>query len=180
MSREILPSIVFHPHTSAQGCRAKVFIDHSFPACPHFFYQECKLLLPCRSWKSATNSSLRLSCLISILLFRVFLGCSIPPERRLWNACMYKYRQLLRWDSLRMQDSIHLPRYCWFFCCQIQRSGMFTICTKHYPIIMPWLFNALKNLDGAEYKKLRARAMECAGCVGQSFYLLSVYSLIHL
>lgn len=37
---------------------------------------------------------------------------------------------------------------------------------------MPPLLNVLRNADGPEYKKLRVKAMECAGLIGwfQSLY----------
>ncbi|KAG6856072.1 hypothetical protein H0H87_007683 [Tephrocybe sp. NHM501043] len=37
--------------------------------------------------------------------------------------------------------------------------------TKHYASIMPLLLNVLRNAEGAEYRKLRVKAMECAGLV---------------
>lgn len=36
---------------------------------------------------------------------------------------------------------------------------------KHYPDIMPLLLNVLRNADGVEYRKLRVKAMECAGLI---------------
>ena len=33
---------------------------------------------------------------------------------------------------------------------------------------MPLLLNVLQNADGPEYGKLRMKAMECAGLIGQS------------
>ncbi|KAG2014934.1 RAN binding protein-like protein [Coprinopsis cinerea AmutBmut pab1-1] len=36
---------------------------------------------------------------------------------------------------------------------------------KHYPTIMPLLLSVLQNADGAEYKNLRIKAMECAGLI---------------
>jgi hypothetical protein len=36
----------------------------------------------------------------------------------------------------------------------------------HYPTIMPLLLNVLRNADGGEYRKLRVKAMECAGLIG--------------
>lgn len=37
--------------------------------------------------------------------------------------------------------------------------------TKYYSTIMPLLLNVLQNADGVEYKKLRIKAMECAGLI---------------
>ena len=51
---------------------------------------------------------------------------------------------------------------------------------KHYPVVMPWLLDVLRSLDGVVFKKLRARAMECAGCVGQfpfTCFLFTSHSL---
>ncbi|KZT64897.1 ARM repeat-containing protein [Daedalea quercina L-15889] len=36
---------------------------------------------------------------------------------------------------------------------------------KHYSSIMPLLLNILQNANGPEYRKLRAKAMECAGLI---------------
>ncbi|KAJ3859024.1 armadillo-type protein [Lentinula novae-zelandiae] len=36
---------------------------------------------------------------------------------------------------------------------------------KYYPSIMPLLMNVLRNASGAEYRKLRLKAMECAGLI---------------
>ncbi|KAF8827569.1 hypothetical protein HHX47_DHR4000278 [Lentinula edodes] len=36
---------------------------------------------------------------------------------------------------------------------------------KYYPSIMPLLINVLRNASGAEYRKLRLKAMECAGLI---------------
>ena len=36
---------------------------------------------------------------------------------------------------------------------------------------MPLLLNVLRNADGPEYKKLRVKAMECAGLIGKLCYL---------
>ncbi|EIN06364.1 ARM repeat-containing protein [Punctularia strigosozonata HHB-11173 SS5] len=36
---------------------------------------------------------------------------------------------------------------------------------KHYPAIMPLLLDALRNANGPEYRKLRSKAMECAGLI---------------
>ena len=38
---------------------------------------------------------------------------------------------------------------------------------KHYPIIMPLLMNVLRNADKPEHQRLRIKAMECAGLVGE-------------
>ena len=39
---------------------------------------------------------------------------------------------------------------------------------QHYPAIMPLLLSVLQNAKGSEYHKLRLKAMECAGLVGES------------
>ncbi|KAG6825124.1 hypothetical protein H0H92_004620 [Tricholoma furcatifolium] len=36
---------------------------------------------------------------------------------------------------------------------------------RHYAAIMPLLLNVLRNADGGEYRRLRVKAMECAGLV---------------
>uniref|UniRef100_A0A8H7Y6G7 TOG domain-containing protein n=1 Tax=Psilocybe cubensis TaxID=181762 RepID=A0A8H7Y6G7_PSICU len=36
---------------------------------------------------------------------------------------------------------------------------------KHYPTIMPLLLNVLRNAEGPDYRKLRVKAMECAGLI---------------
>ncbi|KAF8952312.1 armadillo-type protein [Flammula alnicola] len=36
---------------------------------------------------------------------------------------------------------------------------------KHYPTIMPLLLSVLRNADGPDYRKLRVKAMECAGLI---------------
>ncbi|KAF5376326.1 hypothetical protein D9615_008446 [Tricholomella constricta] len=36
---------------------------------------------------------------------------------------------------------------------------------KHYSSIMPLLLNVLRNADGPDYRKLRVKAMECAGLI---------------
>ncbi|KAL0577237.1 importin subunit beta-3 [Marasmius crinis-equi] len=36
---------------------------------------------------------------------------------------------------------------------------------KHYSAIMPMLLNVLRNADGPDYKKMRVKAMECAGLI---------------
>jgi hypothetical protein len=38
--------------------------------------------------------------------------------------------------------------------------------SKHYSSIMPLLLNVLRNADGGDYRKLRVKAMECAGLIG--------------
>jgi hypothetical protein len=38
---------------------------------------------------------------------------------------------------------------------------------QHYPVIMPLLLSVLQNAKGSEYHKLRLKAMECAGLIGQ-------------
>ncbi|KAI0314845.1 armadillo-type protein [Amylostereum chailletii] len=40
-----------------------------------------------------------------------------------------------------------------------------TTFAKHYPSIMPLLLNILRSADTPEYRKLRAKAMECAGLI---------------
>ena len=35
---------------------------------------------------------------------------------------------------------------------------------------MPLLLNVLRNADGIEYRKLRVKAMECAGLIGMVFF----------
>jgi hypothetical protein len=37
---------------------------------------------------------------------------------------------------------------------------------QHYPTIMPLLLNVLRNANGPGYRKLRVKAMECAGLIG--------------
>ena len=39
---------------------------------------------------------------------------------------------------------------------------------KHYTAIMPLLLNVMQNANGPEYRKLRVKAMECAGLIGTS------------
>jgi hypothetical protein len=41
-----------------------------------------------------------------------------------------------------------------------------TTFAKHYTSIMPLLLNVLRNANTSEYRKLRAKAMECAGLIG--------------
>ncbi|KAJ8090589.1 Importin-5 [Marasmius tenuissimus] len=36
---------------------------------------------------------------------------------------------------------------------------------KHYSAIMPMLLNVLRDADGPEYRKMRAKAMECAALI---------------
>jgi hypothetical protein len=36
---------------------------------------------------------------------------------------------------------------------------------KYYHSIMPLLLNVLRNANGAEYRKMRLKAMECAGLI---------------
>jgi hypothetical protein len=38
---------------------------------------------------------------------------------------------------------------------------------------MPLLLNVLRNVDGPDYRKLRVKAMECAGLIGAFFHCLS-------
>ena len=42
----------------------------------------------------------------------------------------------------------------------------FTLLLQHYPTIMPLLLNVLRNANGPGYRKLRVKAMECAGLIG--------------
>ncbi|KAJ7906329.1 armadillo-type protein [Mycena leptocephala] len=55
---------------------------------------------------------------------------------------------------------------------------------KYYPSIMPLLMNVLRNADGPEYRKLRAKAMECAGliaiAVGPEMFLPDSHTLVDL
>lgn len=44
---------------------------------------------------------------------------------------------------------------------------------QHYASIMPLLLNVLQNANSVEYKKLRVKAMECAGLIGQSTLVFS-------
>jgi len=37
---------------------------------------------------------------------------------------------------------------------------------------MPLLLNVLRNAEGPEYRKLRVKAMECAGLIGVFFKML--------
>ena len=46
------------------------------------------------------------------------------------------------------------------------------IVVQHYGTIMPLLLNVLRNADGADYRKLRVKAMECAGLIGALFSLV--------
>ncbi|THU84282.1 ARM repeat-containing protein [Dendrothele bispora CBS 962.96] len=40
-----------------------------------------------------------------------------------------------------------------------------TVFVKHYATIMPLLLNVLRNADGPEYRRMRVKAMECAGLI---------------
>ncbi|KAK7458738.1 importin subunit beta-3 [Stygiomarasmius scandens] len=40
-----------------------------------------------------------------------------------------------------------------------------TVFAKHYATIMPLLLNVLRNADGPEYRRMRVKAMECAGLI---------------
>ncbi|KAF7319099.1 hypothetical protein HMN09_00246200 [Mycena chlorophos] len=55
---------------------------------------------------------------------------------------------------------------------------------KYYASIMPLLINVLSNAEGAEYRKLRAKAMECAGliaiAVGPEMFLPDAHTLVDL
>ncbi|KAJ7185708.1 armadillo-type protein [Mycena filopes] len=55
---------------------------------------------------------------------------------------------------------------------------------KYYPSIMPLLMNVLRNADGPDYRKLRAKAMECAGliaiAVGPEMFLPDAHTLVDL
>ena len=44
---------------------------------------------------------------------------------------------------------------------------MWNMFGQHYPAIMPLLLSVLQNANGSEYHKLRLKAMECAGLVGE-------------
>ena len=39
---------------------------------------------------------------------------------------------------------------------------------QHYSAIMPLLLNVMQNANGPEYRKLRVKAMECAGLIGKA------------
>jgi len=43
---------------------------------------------------------------------------------------------------------------------------------------MPLLLSVLQNAQGSEYHKLRLKAMECAGLVGELCFALSFVSLL--
>ncbi|TFY78196.1 hypothetical protein EWM64_g5813 [Hericium alpestre] len=55
---------------------------------------------------------------------------------------------------------------------------------KHYSSIMPLLLNVLRNANGTEYRKLRAKAMECAGliaiAVGRDVFRADSATLVEL
>ncbi|KAF7316133.1 hypothetical protein MIND_00131400 [Mycena indigotica] len=55
---------------------------------------------------------------------------------------------------------------------------------KYYSSIMPLLMNVLSNAEGTEYRKLRAKAMECAGliaiAVGPELFLPDAHTLVDL
>ncbi|KAJ7247863.1 armadillo-type protein [Mycena haematopus] len=55
---------------------------------------------------------------------------------------------------------------------------------KYYSSIMPLLMNVLLNADGPDYRKLRAKAMECAGliaiAVGPEMFLPDAHKLVDL
>ncbi|KAJ7512803.1 armadillo-type protein [Mycena galericulata] len=55
---------------------------------------------------------------------------------------------------------------------------------KYYASIMPLLLNVLRNADGPDYRKLRAKAMECAGliaiAVGPEMFLPDAHTLVDL
>ncbi|KAJ6627915.1 ARM repeat-containing protein [Mycena sp. CBHHK59/15] len=55
---------------------------------------------------------------------------------------------------------------------------------KYYPSIMPLLLNVLRNADGPDYRKLRAKAMECVGliaiAVGPEMFLPDAHTLVDL
>ncbi|KAJ7061031.1 armadillo-type protein [Mycena amicta] len=55
---------------------------------------------------------------------------------------------------------------------------------KYYSSIMPLLMNVLSNAEGAEYRKLRAKAMECAGliaiAVGPEMFLPDAHTFVDL
>ncbi|KAG6909546.1 hypothetical protein DXG01_016939 [Tephrocybe rancida] len=55
---------------------------------------------------------------------------------------------------------------------------------KHYGSIMPLLLNVLRNADGPDYRKLRVKAMECAGlvaiAVGRDMFRPDAATLVEL
>jgi hypothetical protein len=55
---------------------------------------------------------------------------------------------------------------------------------KHYPAIMPLLLDVLRNAEGVEYRKLRVKAMECAGliaiAVGRDVFRADANTLVGL
>ncbi|KIM73570.1 hypothetical protein PILCRDRAFT_829051 [Piloderma croceum F 1598] len=55
---------------------------------------------------------------------------------------------------------------------------------KHYSSIMPLLLNVLRNASGADYRKLRVKAMECAGliaiAVGRDVFRPDANTLVEL
>ncbi|KAG6860543.1 hypothetical protein C0995_010005 [Termitomyces sp. Mi166 len=65
-------------------------------------------------------------------------------------------------------------------------EGMFSKANvrQHYASIMPLLLNVLRNADGAEYRKLRVKAMECAGlvaiAVGRDMFRPDAATLVEL
>lgn len=70
----------------------------------------------------------------------------------------------------------------------VQEQALSTIATvadsaestfgKFYDILMPLLFNVLKNEQDREYRLLRAKAMECATLIGTVYRPLNVESLL--
>jgi hypothetical protein len=54
----------------------------------------------------------------------------------------------------------------------------FVLIRKHYSIVMPSLFNILRNATGTDSRKLLAKAMECTGLISLSF-VVSVMSYLH-
>ena len=50
--------------------------------------------------------------------------------------------------------------------CSLWVVGRLTRIGQHYSAIMPLLLNVMQNANGPEYRKLRVKAMECAGLIG--------------
>ncbi|KAF5347677.1 hypothetical protein D9758_014842 [Tetrapyrgos nigripes] len=59
-----------------------------------------------------------------------------------------------------------------------------TVFAKHYATIMPLLLNVLRNADGPEYRRMRVKAMECAGliaiAVGRDTFRPDAITLVEL
>ena len=45
---------------------------------------------------------------------------------------------------------------------------------------MPLLLNVMQNANGPEYRKLRVKAMECAGLIGEFILIPSAGSLLNV